>query len=69
MTTITHNEFIANHGPRSKFPHTGPVAYGSGARPYGAVLKGVELKRADGKVREFKTAEAAARAIVSHVEG
>lgn len=68
MTTIPAYEFIAA-GPRSKFPHTGPVYYGTGKLPYTAALKGVELKSNNGRLnRAFKTAETAARAIVLHVE-
>ena len=64
MKTINANLYFAEHGPFSKFPHTGPLYFGSGARPYSAVLKGEILRRADGKVREFKTADAAAQAVL-----
>lgn len=64
MQTLNANDFLKlENGPCGKFPHTGPVYYGTGARPYTAAFKGTELKRADRKNREFKTAEAAAKAI------
>lgn len=70
MTTINANDFFnrAVHGPRGKFPHTGPVCYGYGKLPYTAALKGIELSGKNGH-RLFKTAEAAARAILAEVEG
>jgi hypothetical protein len=63
MQTLTANAFFNRdeHGPRSKFPHTGPVYYGSGKLPYTAALKGVELSGRNGH-RLFKTAEAADKA-------
>jgi hypothetical protein len=57
LTTITAARFI----PGSR--HTGPVYYGTGARPYAAAINGIQLRRADGKYREFKTRQAAAEAI------
>jgi hypothetical protein len=62
MKTLTANEFI-NHGWNTKFPHTGPVAYGYGALPYAAALKGLELRSKNGRKRLFATAEAAEHAI------
>lgn len=43
---------------------TGPVYYGTGALPYTAALRGVELARADGKVRCFQSPMAAQKAII-----
>lgn len=64
MKTITANEFYAAGGQYDKFPHTGPIYYSTGARPYGAALKGVQLKSKNGYNLEYKTAEAAERAIL-----
>jgi hypothetical protein len=64
MNTISGAEFQKlENGPCGKFPHTGPVNYESGKNPFTAAFKGMELKRADGKNRCFKTADAAIKAI------
>lgn len=64
FTTISANDFIRNGGERDKFPHTGPVNYGFGARPYTAAFKGRELKTSRGQNRVFASARAAAAAIL-----
>ena len=70
MNTVTAYQFhLLNIAGEGKFPHTGPVYYGSGKMPFTAALKGKELKDRAGRYnRTFKTAEAAIRAIEETAE-
>jgi hypothetical protein len=64
LKTITANEFHTSGSAQDKFPHTGPIYYGTGSRPYLAALKGITLKTRGGIIaRCFKSADAAERAI------
>lgn len=63
MKTISGAQFYLVGTERHKFPHTGPIYYGTGRLPYTAALKGIELKGRNGKKRLFKTATAAQNAI------
>ncbi len=64
MTTIEINVFTREGSFLHEFPHTGAVYYGTGARPYGAALKGIIMTDSRNRVLEFKTAVAAERAVL-----
>lgn len=63
MKTATAKEHFEVGQPNHKFPHTGPVYYGTGARPYSAALKGKLLKTKQGYVKQFGNPLTATRAI------
>lgn len=63
MNTMPYNEFVRTATHLHKMPHTGPVYYGTGARPYGAALKGCILVDSRNRVLEFKTPAAAEKKI------
>lgn len=63
MQTLTYNEYAKAGTWCHKMPHTGPVYYGTGARPYGAALKGIILTDSRNRVLEFKTPRTAIAAI------
>jgi hypothetical protein len=63
MQVMRYNDFVRSATHLHKMPHTGPVYYGTGARPYGAALKGSILVDSRNRVLEFKTPEAAEKKI------